>query len=55
MDMITINLENITAKVGDEVELWGKHLSVDEVAAKARTISYELLCNAGNNCTLIYK
>ena len=55
MDMIVIDLRNITAKVGDAVELWGKHISVDEVAAKSGTISYELLCNAGNNCTLIYE
>ena len=54
MDMIVIDLRNITVKVGDEVELWGRHISVDDVAAKAGTISYELLCNAGNNCTLIY-
>jgi alanine racemase len=26
------------------VELWGKHVPVDEVAAAADTSSYELLC-----------
>lgn len=50
MDMIVINLHNIKAEVGDVVELWGKNVSVDRVAHHAETISYELLCNAGNNC-----
>jgi alanine racemase len=27
------------------VELWGGGVSVNEVAARANTISYELLCN----------
>jgi len=29
--------------VGDRVELWGRNLSVNEVAAHAGTIGYELL------------
>jgi alanine racemase len=45
MDMITIDLEECPdAKVGDEVTLWGKGLSVDEVAHWSDTIAYELLC-----------
>jgi len=31
--------------VGDPVTLWGEGLSVDEVAAAAGTIGYELLCH----------
>lgn len=50
MDMIIIDLTAIEARIGDPVELWGKHLSVDRVAHAAGTISYELLCNAGNLC-----
>jgi len=45
MDMITIDLRNVKATVGDEVELWGSNLSIDEVARCAGTISYELMCN----------
>lgn len=49
MDMITIDLRNIEApKVGDQVVAWGQGLPVDEVARRAGTISYELLCNAGH-------
>ena len=50
MDTVIINLDNIPAKVGDKVELWGENISVDRVAYHAETIGYELLCNAGNNC-----
>jgi alanine racemase len=45
MDMITLDLRSQPqARPGDPVVLWGKGLPVDEVAAHAGTISYELLC-----------
>lgn len=45
MDLICIDLTPIPgAGVGSRVQLWGDELSVDEVAASARTVSYELLC-----------
>jgi len=51
MDMIVIEADaNKAIQVGDMAELWGGNLSVDKVAQHAETISYELLCNAGNNC-----
>jgi alanine racemase len=34
------------------VVLWGRELSVDIIASQAQTISYELLCHAGNMATL---
>ena len=44
MDMITVDLTEMpSAQVGDPVELWGAEVSVDEVATRAGTISYELL------------
>lgn len=44
MDMLTVDLSyHPDAKVGDAVELWGKNVSVDEVAKSSGTISYELL------------
>ncbi|HQV25873.1 MAG TPA: alanine racemase, partial [Acinetobacter sp.] len=48
MDMIAIDVTNITAKIGTQVELWGKHRLVDEVAAANGTIGYELLCRLSN-------
>jgi alanine racemase len=44
MDMLTVDVTDIDeVKVGDNVELWGKSLSVNEVASHADTIGYELL------------
>ncbi|MEI8305147.1 MAG: alanine racemase [Burkholderiales bacterium] len=45
MDMLTVDLSPVvTARPGDPVELWGEQVPVDEVAAHAGTIGYELLC-----------
>ena len=44
MDLITIDLRNIQAVVGDQVELWGSKQSIDQIAASAETIAYELTC-----------
>jgi alanine racemase len=44
MDMITVDLRGLdNAGVGDEVELWGGHVSATEVAVLSGTISYEIL------------
>jgi alanine racemase len=47
MDMITVDIgdNNTGVQVGDEVEMWGPNLPVEEIAAYADTIPYELLCN----------
>jgi alanine racemase len=44
MDMLTIDLTGIQADIGDEVELWGDAVDVDNVARACGTISYELFC-----------
>ena len=45
MDMCMIDLTELPGVgVGDEVELFGAHVDLEELAAKAGTISYELLC-----------
>jgi len=45
MDTCVVDLRTVPgARVGDTVELWGEGLPVDEVAAAAGTISYELFC-----------
>ena len=45
MDMLTVDLRQYpTARVGDEVQMWGESLSVQEVAGHAGTVPYELLC-----------
>ena len=44
MDMLTVDITDAPhLAVGAQVELWGKHLGVDEVARHAGTIGYELV------------
>lgn len=45
MDMIAADITDLPpVTVGERVELWGTHLAVEELAAAAGTIPYELLC-----------
>jgi alanine racemase len=45
MDMIALDLSGgPEVRVGDEVTLWGPGLAVEELARRAGTIPYELLC-----------
>ncbi|GAO35534.1 alanine racemase [Sulfuricella sp. T08] len=45
MDMLCVDLTGISgAGIGSPVVLWGEGLPVEEIAAAAGTISYELLC-----------
>jgi alanine racemase len=45
MDLLCVDLSAIPqARVGSSVTLWGCGLPVEEIAASAGTISYELLC-----------
>jgi alanine racemase len=46
MDLITVDLRNCPqVQIGDSVILWGQGLPIEEVAAHADTIAYELLCH----------
>ena len=45
MDMIAADITDLPpVAVGDRVELWGTRLAVEEIAAAAGTVAYELLC-----------
>ena len=45
MDMLTVDLTPCPqAGIGTPVELWGKEIKIDEVAASAGTVGYELMC-----------
>jgi len=45
MDMLAVDIDAIPqAQVGSPVQLWGDVVGVDEVAAAAGTIGYDLLC-----------
>ncbi len=50
MDLMVVDLTNISTEIGQLVELWGKNINVDDVAQSSETISYELLCHAGSCC-----
>lgn len=46
MDLLTVDLTHLPeAGPGSRVELWGAQVPVNDVAAAAGTIAYELLCN----------
>jgi alanine racemase len=48
MDMLTIDVTGLAhAAVGDRVELWGRDVPVEKVAASAGTIAFELTCRVG--------
>ncbi|MDO4878011.1 MAG: alanine racemase [Neisseria sp.] len=53
MDMMTVELAGPDEGVGSEVELWGDTVGVNEVAAAAGTVAYELLCNV-KRAKLVY-
>jgi len=60
MDMISVDLTDICGdrdgvSIGDSVELWGETLSVNEVAASAGTIGYELLAGLTRRVPLVYE
>ena len=45
MDMVAVDITDLPpVAVGERVELWGTRLPVEELAAAAGTIAYELLC-----------
>lgn len=55
MDLLTLDLTDIAARLGDRVELWGEQVSVGAVAAASGTIAYELLSGIGRRVTLIHE
>ncbi len=55
MDMCMIDASDVgDVRLGDEVILFGKELSVDEVAAKAETINYEIVCGVSKRVPRVY-
>ncbi|NMT64089.1 alanine racemase [Marinobacter orientalis] len=56
MDMLAVDLTGVPgACPGDTVELWGGHVSVDEVAQHAGTIAYELLTGITARVPRLYR
>lgn len=44
MDQTMIDVSKVKCKVGDEVELFGPHISIYELAKNSNTIPYEIYC-----------
>ena len=56
MDMITIDVSSMASvQIGSQVELWGEHVSVDEVARLSGTIAYDLLTAVSKRVPRIYR
>ncbi len=54
MDMLCVDLGPVPqAGRGEKVILWGEGLSVDEVAQRAGTVSYELLCAMASRVPMV--
>jgi alanine racemase len=56
MDLVTIDVTDIPeARFGDEVILLGDDISVEELAMRAGTISYEVFCRISKRVPRVYK
>lgn len=56
MDMIAIDVTHLpNTKAGDRVVLWGPELPVEEIAARAGTIGYELVCGVSQRVPFEYR
>lgn len=58
MDLSIFDISAVPAneiKPGDEIEMIGNHYTVDEVAANAGTIGYEILTSLGGRYKRVYK
>lgn len=56
MDQMSVDISNIDdVKIGDEVTLFGKELSVNEIADICDTINYEIICGISKRVTRIIK
>jgi alanine racemase len=43
MDMCMVDITGLKAEVGDEAEIFGENIRIDEIASKCQTIPYEIL------------
>lgn len=53
MDQLMVRVDG-TVKVGDQVEIFGKHISLESMAKELETISYEILCLISKRVPRIY-
>jgi len=54
MDLIMIDVTNIEANEGDQVEIFGDYLTISEVAGWLKTIPYEVLTSVSRRVKRVY-
>jgi alanine racemase len=55
MDLCMVDISKIpNLKVGDEVEIFGKNIAVEELALSAKTIPYEILTNISHRVKRVF-
>ena len=54
MDMIMVDITGLDVSEGDEVELFGEHISVSDLAKAAGTIAYEILAHISTRVPRVY-
>ncbi len=54
MDAIMVDISNVEIEIGEEVIIFGREKTVEIIAQKLGTISYEILCNVGKRVDRIY-
>ena len=55
MDMTMIDVSDITCSEGDEVEIFGRDISIEEFAKMSDTIPYEVMTSIGQRVRRIYR
>jgi alanine racemase len=54
MDMVMVDISSITCKEGDDVEIFGTHISLNEFATFCDTIPYEILTSVSQRVKRVY-
>ena len=54
MDQCMVDAGETSIRVGDEVELWGDEVPVEDVAERAQTISYEILAGVSRRIPRVF-
>jgi Alr-MurF fusion protein len=54
MDMFMVDITGIDAKEGDEVEVFGDHITITQLAAQIETIPYEILTGISARVKRVY-
>ena len=54
MDISMIDLTGIPASEGDSVEIFGKNITIQEIAGKLQTIPYEILTSVSRRVKRVY-